>query len=72
MCLLLYLLFLVLVLYLSIQILKQIVTFLLYPIFKLAFKHNNQKVILQNEDDKKLVNWGVLNPTKVKLLRGSV
>ena len=51
---------------------SRLLRFLLYPIFKLAFKHNNQKVILQNEDDKKkLVNWGVLNPTKVKLLRGS-
>ena len=51
---------------------SRLLRFLLYPIFKLAFKHNNQKVILQNEDDKKkLVNWGVLNPSKVKLLRGS-
>ncbi len=45
---------------------------ILYPIFKLAFNHSNQKVILQNLDDLKvLVNWGVLNSSKVKLIRGS-
>jgi glycosyltransferase involved in cell wall biosynthesis len=45
---------------------------LLYPIYKLAFNHLNQKVIIQNEDDLKvLVNWGVLNPFKAKLLKGS-
>jgi glycosyltransferase involved in cell wall biosynthesis len=45
---------------------------LLYPFFKFAFNHVNQKVILQNEDDLKvLVRWGVLNPLKVKLLKGS-
>ena len=45
---------------------------LLYPIYKLAFKHFNQKIIIQNNDDKKLlVNWGVLDPIKVKLIKGS-
>ncbi|MDA8612538.1 glycosyltransferase family 4 protein [Candidatus Pelagibacter bacterium] len=45
---------------------------LLYPIYKLAFNHKNQIVIVQNEDDlKELVNWGVLNVSKTKLLRGS-
>ena len=46
--------------------------FLLYPFFKFAFNHVNQKVIIQNEDDLEiLVRWGVLNPLKVKLLKGS-
>ena len=50
------------------RILKKI----LYPIYKLAFNHNNQKIIIQNEDDlQTLVSWGVLKPSKVKLLRGS-
>ena len=45
---------------------------LLYPIYKIAFNHFNQKVILQNEDDLKLlVGWGILNPKKSKLLKGS-
>ena len=45
---------------------------LLYPIYKLTFNHHNQKVIVQNEDDLNvLVEWGVLNLTKIKLLRGS-
>lgn len=45
---------------------------LLYPFYKLALNHFNQKVILQNKDDLKvLLSWGVLNPSKVKLLKGS-
>ena len=32
----------------------------------------NQKIIIQNSDDfKALVEWGVLNPLKTKILRGS-
>ena len=46
--------------------------FILYPFYKLAFKHSSQKVIIQNNDDMQLlVNWGVLNPAKVKLIKGS-
>lgn len=45
---------------------------LLYPIYKIAFNHLNQKVIVQNKDDLKvLVNWGVLNISRIKLLKGS-
>ncbi len=45
---------------------------LLYPIYKFAFNHFNQKIIVQNKDDFRLLEeWGVLNPKKVKLLRGS-
>ena len=44
----------------------------LYPVYKLAFNHLNQKIIIQNSDDfKALVEWGVLNPLKTKILRGS-
>jgi glycosyltransferase involved in cell wall biosynthesis len=51
---------------------SKLIRLLLYPIYKLAFNHLNQKVIVQNKDDlKALVNWGVLNPSKVKLLKGS-
>ena len=46
--------------------------FLLYFFYKYAFNHNNQKIILQNNDDLDLlVNWGVLNSSKSKLIRGS-
>jgi len=46
--------------------------FILYPIYKLTFNHFNQKVIIQNESDSKvLVDWGVLNISKIKLLKGS-
>jgi len=45
---------------------------LVYPIYKLTFKHSNQKVIIQNKDDLKvLIKWGVLDPFKTKLIRGS-
>ena len=45
---------------------------LLFPFFKLAFNHNNQKVILQNRDDlKMLVDWGVLNYSNSILIKGS-
>ena len=45
---------------------------LIYPLYKLAFNHPNQKVILQNKDDLELLtNWGVLDLSKVKLLKGS-
>ena len=51
---------------------SKLIRLLLYPIYKLAFNHLNQKIIVQNKDDLKvLVNWGVLNPSKVKLLKGS-
>ena len=46
--------------------------FLIYPLYKLAFNHSNQKIILQNKDDfETLKNWGVLNQSKIKLLKGS-
>ena len=51
---------------------SKFIRLLLYHIYKLAFNHLNQKVIVQNKDDLKvLVNWGVLNLSKVKLLKGS-
>lgn len=51
---------------------SKLIRFLLYPIYKLAFQHSNQKVITQNNDDMELlVKWGVLNPLKIKLIKGS-
>jgi len=45
---------------------------LLYPIFKFAFNHSNQKIIVQNFDDSNLLSeWGVLDLKKVLLIRGS-
>jgi len=45
---------------------------MLYPLYKLAFSHKNQIVIFQNSDDAKfLVNWGVVNSAKIRLVRGS-
>ena len=59
-------------LFISENINTKILRVLLYPIYKFAFDHKNQKIIVQNEDDlKTLVDWGVLKPYKVKLLKGS-
>ncbi len=50
----------------------RLIRFLLTPFFKMAFNHFNQKVILQNKGDiKLLLDWGVLNLSKVKLIKGS-
>lgn len=44
----------------------------IYPFFKLSFNHPNQVVIVQNNDDSRiLVNWGVLNTSKIVLIKGS-
>jgi glycosyltransferase involved in cell wall biosynthesis len=46
--------------------------FLLYPIYKFAFNHPNQTVIVQNlEDANLLASWGVLDLKKIKLIKGS-
>ena len=46
--------------------------FITYPLYKIAFNHSNQKIILQNKDDLNLLNnWGVINLSKIKLLNGS-
>ena len=45
---------------------------LLYPLFKIAFNHSNQRIIVQNDEDKKwLIKWGVLKSSKAYLIRGS-
>jgi glycosyltransferase involved in cell wall biosynthesis len=45
---------------------------MLFPLYKFSFSHKNQIVIFQNSDDAKfLVNWGVLNSAKIRLIRGS-
>jgi glycosyltransferase involved in cell wall biosynthesis len=45
---------------------------LLYPLFYFAFRHKNQIIILQNQDDANtLIKWGVLNINKIKFLKGS-
>ncbi len=50
----------------------RILRIFLYPIYKFAFGHKNQKIILQNKDDlKTLVSWGVLKSNKVNLIKGS-
>ena len=44
----------------------------LYPLYKFAFSHKNQIVIFQNSDDANfLVNWEVINSSKIRLIRGS-
>ena len=51
---------------------SKILRLFLYPIYKFAFNHKNQKIILQNNDDlNTLLGWGVLDLSKVKLLKGS-
>jgi glycosyltransferase involved in cell wall biosynthesis len=45
---------------------------LLYQVFHFAFNHPNQRVIVQNLDDKKiLINWGVIDKKKILLFPGS-
>ena len=45
---------------------------LLYPIYKLAFNHSNQKIIVQNKDDSdEFKQWGVLDLSKVRLIKSS-
>ncbi len=59
-------------LFISENLKTKILRVILYPIYKFAFNHKNQKIIVQNEDDlKTLVDWGVLKSSKVKLLKGS-
>ena len=54
------------------NLISRFLRLLLYPFFRLAFNHLNQKIIVQNkEDENELMKWGVLNPIKVKLLKGS-
>lgn len=44
----------------------------LFPLFRFAFGHSNQQVILQNSDDlRALLSWGVLSNKKSRLIRGS-
>ena len=46
--------------------------FLTYPIYRLAFNHPNQIVIVQNRDDSNvLTKWNVLNYEKIRLIKGS-
>ena len=51
---------------------SKLLRLILYPFYRLAFNHVNQKVIVQNKQDAEiLVQWGVLNRSKVKLIKGS-
>lgn len=51
---------------------SRFIRMLLYPLYKFALGHSNQQIIVQNKDDEKyLTNWGVLNPKKTTLLKGS-
>jgi len=45
---------------------------MLYPLYRLAFGHSNQRLIVQNKSDKKtLISWGVTNSKKFFLIKGS-
>ncbi len=51
---------------------SKIIRLILSPIFKLAFNHTNQKIILQNNDDANfLIKWGVLSTNKIQIIKGS-
>lgn len=51
---------------------NRLIKFSLFPLFKFALNNYNQKIILQNKSDLKLlVDWGVLNTKKVELIKGS-
>ncbi|EGR4118459.1 glycosyltransferase family 1 protein [Vibrio cholerae] len=57
----------------SVQGLKnKVIKSILYPMYRFAFGHNNQAVIFQNTNDRDLlVNWGVLQFKKSRLIRGA-
>jgi len=45
---------------------------LLYPLYRFAFGHKNQAAIFQNPNDRDLlVDWGVLDFDKARLIRGA-
>ncbi len=51
---------------------NKLLRFLLYPIYRFAFGHHNQKIIFQNESDLNfLVKWGVIKNKKALLIPGS-
>lgn len=59
-------------LFINIGLLNRFLRLLLYPIYKFALNHVNQKIIFQNKDDLAILkNWGVLQPSKAKLIKGS-
>ncbi|WP_211230177.1 glycosyltransferase family 4 protein [Thiomicrorhabdus chilensis] len=60
------------VVFISSGIKARLLRLVLYPLYRLAFSRKNQSVIFQNQDDANLlVEWGVVQPVKVKLIRGS-
>jgi glycosyltransferase involved in cell wall biosynthesis len=45
---------------------------LIFPLYRCALMHPNQRVIFQNQDDaEELMSWGVLDQRKVRFLKGS-
>jgi len=45
---------------------------ILYPLYRFAFGHKNQAAIFQNPNDRDLlIDWGVLNFNKARLIRGA-
>ena len=54
------------------KITYRLLRFFLYPICKVAFGHNNQKFIFQNQDDRKtLLKLGLVKIHEVEMIRGS-
>ena len=51
---------------------SKLLRFLLYPLYRFAFNHINQIIIFQNKEDANLIQkWGILNPSKIRILKGS-
>ena len=45
---------------------------ILYPIYRLAFNHNNQITIFQNTNDRDtLLSWGIINKANCVIIRGA-
>jgi len=45
---------------------------ILYPLYKLAFSHKNQKIIFQNKNDRDiLLNWNVVKTSQIEMIKGS-
>ncbi|GGN38547.1 MULTISPECIES: glycosyltransferase family 4 protein [Marinomonas] len=51
---------------------NKVIRAILYPMYRYAFGHNNQAAIFQNTNDRDLlVNWGVLQFKKSRMIRGA-
>jgi len=60
------------ILFSSSSLKNRVLRSILYPLYLFSFGHKNQAVIFQNPNDRNLlVDWGVLDVNKARLIRGA-